>query len=144
MFEKAKERWAKLEEDHESVRKVKTHVEKYQVIYAGAGASGLTLVAVSLFGKPKVIVEKGSGLMPVISPVFNNTPVIAPVMNNVVSNGGHMRKIVRCVETDQMWPSLSKAAEDLGVSLQKMSQHVNGHKEHVDGLHYVIEGLAAG
>jgi hypothetical protein len=78
-----------------------------------------------------------------IAPVFNNT--IAPVISNTVNNGGYMRKIVRCVETDELWPSISKAAEQAGASLSMMSKHVNGHTaDDINGLHYVIEGLAAG
>jgi hypothetical protein len=85
-----------------------------------------------------------------MAPTFNNTvapsiaPVIAPVMTNVVSNGGHMRKIVRCLETDEMWPSVGKAAESTRNTLHAMSRHINGHTDELEGLHYVIEGLATG
>lgn len=141
MFDSFKERFAKLEEDHESIRNAKQHVEKYQVVYATVGGSALTLVAVKLFGRPQVIV-KGAGDLPAIvntvAPVFNNHNI-----GNVVNNGGYARKIIRCVETDELWPSMSKAAEDAGHTLQAMSKHIHGQNEHLDGLHYVIEGLAA-
>ncbi len=82
-----------------------------------------------------------------MAPTFNNTvaPVIenAPVFINTVNNGGYMRKIIRCVETDEMWPSMSKAAEAAQQSLTNMSRHVHGKTETLNGLHYVIEGLAA-
>lgn len=143
MFDNLKDRFAKLEEDHESVRNVKQHVEKYQVVYATVGGSAITLVAVKLFGKPQVIVHDGGGLPAVINnaPIFNNT--VAPVMNNIINNGGHMRKIIRCIETDELWPSMTAAAEAAGVTLEKMSKHLHGYKDHVNELHYVIEGLAA-
>ena len=140
MFDKFKARIEKLEEDHDSVRKAHQHVVKYQVVYATVGGSAFTLVVVKIFGKPQVIVTAAENLPAVVNNTIHNTPVF----NNTMNNGGHMRKIVRCLETDQLWPSMSKAAEDVGTSLHKMSQHVNGHKEHVDGLHYVIEGLATG
>jgi len=70
-------------------------------------------------------------------------PNIAPVFNNTVSNGSYARKIIRCIETDELWPSMSKAAEAAGHTLQAMSRHIHGYNDHLDGLHYVIEGLSA-
>jgi hypothetical protein len=80
-----------------------------------------------------------------VAPSFNNTvaPVITPVFNNTVNNGGYARKIIRCVETDELWPSMSKAAESAGHTLQAMSRHIHGFNDHLDGLHYVIEGVTA-
>ena len=49
MFDKYKDRFAKLEEDHESIRKVKQHVEDNKIYYI-AGASGLTCLLVGGFG----------------------------------------------------------------------------------------------
>jgi len=136
MFERYKDRFAKFEADHEAVHKVRKHFEENGTIY---------LVAVGCFGagyllrKPQMITIEGA------APVFHNTiaPVISPVMNNVVNNGGYMRKIVRCLETDELWPSMSKAAEATGNSLRAMSKHIHGGTDHLDGLHYVIEGLSA-
>jgi hypothetical protein len=83
----------------------------------------------------------------VAGPVFNNVvaPVIenVPVFNNTVNNGGYARKIVRCLETDEMWPSMTKAAEAAGHTLQAMSKHIHGVNDHLDGLHYVIEAVTA-
>jgi hypothetical protein len=143
MFENIRARIKKLEEDHESIHKAKLHVEKYQLVYAAAGSSVLTLVAVRTFGGPQVIVREAANLPAVINntvaPVFNNENV----GNQLVNNGGHMRKIVRCLETDELWPSMSKAAEAAGHSLTRMSDQIHGRTDHLDGLHYVIEGLSA-
>jgi hypothetical protein len=114
-------------------QKAKQHVQDNRNSYL-AGAGGLAVGALGV-------------LLLTRSPLqINNTvaPVISPVFTNVVNNGGYMRKIVRCIETDEMWPSVSKSAEAAGVSIAKMSQHLNDHKGHVNNLHYVIEGLAAG
>jgi hypothetical protein len=141
MFDKYKERWAKLEADHESLRKIRVHFEENGKVYlVGAGCLG----AGYLLHRPQVITMEGS------APVFNNTvaPVISPIMQNVVenavSNGGYTRKIIRCLETDQMWPSMKAAAEATGNTLHKMSRHCNGYFDDLQGMHYVIEGLAAG
>jgi len=139
MFDKYKERWAKLEEDHEAVRKVRTHFSDNRTTYlVGAGC----LAAGYILRRPQVITVINEAA----APVFNNTvaPVIAPVMNNVVNNGGYSRKIIRCLETDQMWPSMKAAAEATGNTLHAMSRHCNGHLNDLGGLHYAIDGLASG
>lgn len=144
MFDKYKARFAKFEEDHESVRKATQHVEKYQVVYATIGGSVVTLVAVRVFGGPQVIVKEAVGLPTVI----NNTvaPIIAPVMNNIGNQqtntfGGPMTKMVKCLETGEMWETVTDAAEAAGTSMAYMSRHLNGHKDHLYNKHYKIIGL---
>lgn len=142
MFDSFKERFAKLEEDHESIRNAKQHVEKYQVVYATVGGSALTLVAVKLFGRPQVIV-KGAGDLPAIVNTIHNTPVFNNhnIGNQLNSFGGHMTKLVKCIETGEMWETVTDAAEAAGSSLSLMSRHLNDHKDDVYGLHYKIVGL---
>lgn len=140
MFDKYRARFAKFEEDHESVRKVKKHVEKHQTTYAAIGGSAITLVAVKVFGGPQVIVREAQN----VPTVINNT--IAPVMNNIGNQqtntfGGPMTKMVKCLETGEIWEKVTEAASGADVTLSKMSQHLNGHKDHVNGLHYKIIGL---
>lgn len=155
MFENARARFAKLEEDHEAVRSVKQHVEKYQVVYATIGGSALTLVAVKLFGKPQVIVKGASELPAVINntPIFNNTPVIAPVMNNignVVENGGHCTKIVQRLSDKEIFEKAGDAAFDIaqghGITLDRarwmLSKHLNGHLDDVFGETFKTIGLS--
>ena len=125
MFDKWKENWR--------TKKIQQHVQENRNTYI-AGGSGLAVGAIGVLLLTRAPMQITNTVAPVISPIFNNT----------VNNGGYMRKIVRCVETDELWPSLSKAAETAKVSIQRMSQHVNGHVDQVNGLHYVIEGLAAG
>lgn len=135
MFDKYKERWTKFEEDHETIRKVRIHFEENGKLYlVGAGCLG----AGYLLRRPQMITIVTEA--PAISPVFNNMPTFT----NIVNNGGHMRKIVRCLETDELWPSVSKAAEAMSVTLSLMSNHLNGRHDHINGMHFVIEGLAAG
>lgn len=150
MFEKAKARFDKLEEDHESLRKVHQHVEKYQLVYAVAGSSALTLVAVKLFGKPQVIV-KGASELPM---VINNTvaPVIAPVMTNIVNNAGHMHKIVKRIKpdgTEELFESLTDAAKELapeyGIkttsAFDRISKVANGHIPDYKGDQFIFVGV---
>jgi hypothetical protein len=113
-------------------QQIKRHVIAHREGYI-FGIGGLAIGA---------LLMKGS----TYSPVINNTvaPVIAPVFNNTVNNGGHVRKIVRCVETGEMWLSVTESALAQNVSLSRMSQHLNGHKEQINKLHFVIEALATG
>jgi hypothetical protein len=72
MFKKYKERWAKLEEDHESLRKVRLHFESNGRIYlVGAGC----LTAGYLLRRPQKIT------------IVNEAPSIAPVFNNMIPSG---------------------------------------------------------
>jgi hypothetical protein len=45
MFDRFKERLAKLEEDHDNIRKMHQHVEKHKIVYI-AGASGLGFLVI--------------------------------------------------------------------------------------------------
>src|SRR4051794_27892531 len=113
MFDKTKERIAKLEETNETFRKAKQHVEKNKTTYiVGAGC----LVVGYVLRKPQAITMITEAAAPIIAPVFNNHNVV----ENTVNNGGYARKIIRCLETDQMWPSMTKAAEAAGHTLQAM------------------------
>ena len=106
--------------------KAKQHLQDHQWIYISAGVLVVGIVIGKNLGGSQTIV---------------NTATASPVINNVVSNGGHMRKFVECVETGEMWRSVKDAAEAMGVSASLMSKHLNGHKDHVSNLHFVISGL---
>lgn len=111
-----------------------TREQKKQWAIGAAGVAigvGITVLATSKFG-------------PSINIAGNKNQIVMGSIITVVKNAGRMRKIVHCVETDEWYPSVSQAAEVAGVSLTKMSQHINGHKEHVNGLHYVAEAVVAG
>lgn len=113
-------------------QKAKQHVQDNRNSYL-AGAGGLAVGALGV-------------LLLTRSPLqINNTvaPVISPVFTNVVNNGGYTRKIVRCVETGEMWLSVTESALAQGVAIPRMSQHLNGHREQINNLHFVIEALAA-
>jgi hypothetical protein len=117
----------------QQMQKIQAHFKEHKREYLIGG--GAFVFGVLIARRPQTI-----------APVFNNNniPAFNNIVNNTVNMGGPMRKIVRCLETDEMWSSVGKAAKNAGVSLPMMSQHINGHTDHVQGLHYVIEGLAAG
>jgi hypothetical protein len=76
-------------------------------------------------------------------PIITIAPVFRPVFNNsnMVNNGGHMRKLVKCLETGEIWETVTESADQAGSSLSLMSRHLNGHKPDVYGKHYEIIGI---
>ena len=55
-------------------------------------------------------------------------------------NNGHPGFAVQCVETGDAWASQTRAAEALGIDRAKLGEHLNGLREHVNGLHFVRPG----
>jgi hypothetical protein len=119
----------------QQMQKIQAHFKEHKREYLIGG--GAFVFGVLIARRPQTIAPVFNNI-----PAFNNMPVFSN--SNTVNMSGPMRKIVRCVETDELWSSVGKAAKNAGVSLPMMSQHINGHTDHVQGLHYVIEGLATG
>ena len=148
MFDKYKERWAKLEEDHESVRKIKTHFEVNGKLYlVGAGC----LTAGYLLRRPVKVINESP------APVFNNhvKPVIAPIMQNVVDNtvnhAGRLHKIVKRIGPDgaeELFETVGEAARELapeyGIkassAMDRISKVANGHLSDYKGDQFVFVG----
>lgn len=53
---------------------------------------------------------------------------------------GHSTKIVKCLETGEVFETVSAASEAAGVGRTTMSKHLNGRQDHVNGYHYEIIG----
>ena len=132
MFDKYKERWAKLEEDHESVRKIKTHFEVNGKLYlVGAGC----LTAGYLLRRPVKVVNESP------APVFNNH--VKPVFNNIVISAlGDPGNVVQNPITLETWPSQGALARSLGVAPSLVSAYFHGKIPDLKGEHYEIIGKA--
>lgn len=110
---------------------VKLHVRRNKKFYMGFGAGTLVVLVVR---------------RPAVNIVNTVSPSFMPIFNNTVNNGGHMRKIIRCLETGELWLSVTEAAAAQGKDVALMSQHLN-HPDVVpviNGLHFAIEALATG
>jgi hypothetical protein len=133
MFDK----WRKAVEANEQYQKAKAHVQRNQNTYL-VGAAGIAGIAGVLVFKSRPVIT----IENVASPVFNNLPIFNNEnIGNSVNFGGYAHKIVKCLETGEIWETVTAAAKAAGVATSKMSQHINGHMEHVDGLHYEILGV---
>lgn len=74
---------------------------------------------------------------------ITDSPIHVEQTTNVINNfGGHSTKIVKCVETGEIFGSVNEAAESAGVDRTVMSKHINGKTDHAAGLHYQIIGLS--
>jgi hypothetical protein len=51
--------------------------------------------------------------------------------------------VVRCLETRETFPSQKDAAMAMGISPSVLSSHLNGFRDHVDGLHFERICMAA-
>lgn len=106
--------------------RIKMHFRKNKKLYLGIGIGVVVTLAIR---KPIVL-----------APIFNNNNI--PVFhNNQINFAGHMTKLVKCLETGQLWETVTEAAGAVGHTVQTMSKHLNGHTEHIDGLHYAIVGM---
>lgn len=125
----------------QTVTSVKAHIRRHKTAYTVGGTAiaiaPLAFVGGKYFQRPIVID---------FNPTINNTPVfnnhnIGNVVHNTVNNGGHLHKMVKCLETGQIWESVTEAAEAAETPLSYMSRHINGHKPDVFGKHYQIVGI---
>lgn len=136
--------------------KIKAHVKRNEdryVSFAAGAISGAVLFGVHAYlnghGQTTIngdVVKNigGGNASAEVKPVVAiNSPVTIEQTTNVINNfGGHMTKIVRCVETGEIFDSVKKAAETAGVDRSYMSNHLNGRSDHISGQHYEIIGLS--
>lgn len=114
--------------------KTKAHIQKHKVVY-GTISGVVTGIGLGiLVGKSlRSAISVVNSVAPVISPVFNN--------DNSTTFGGYLHKIVKCLETGDIYETVKDSADKAGVAVSKMSRHLNGHMDHVNGQHYEIIGL---
>jgi len=134
-------------------QKVKGHFKKHKVKYL----VGVSLVAVG--GASFYIGRKyQEGIKTISMDVVNevsptniaigkditieNKTEITNNVTNTINMGGPVRKIVRRLSDGKLFGSVEEAANEAGVAISTMSNHLNGRKNHANGELYQIEGLA--
>lgn len=116
-------------------QQVKQHLEANKTTYL-IGAGGLVVgvgIGLLLKQRPTQIINM---VAPEIKPVFHNNN-----SSSAVNFGGHMTKLVKCLETGEVWEKVADAAKAVGTTSSTMSKVLNGHTETFDGLHYAIIGM---
>lgn len=119
--------------------KIKTHLKKHKEAYIVGGVSLTVGVGVGYFLHKHGYENDAivNNIQNVVSPVFNNTNT----NTNTVNFGGYSRKLVKCVDTGQIWESVKDASAAAGVQPAVMSRHLNGHSNDIKGKLYEIIGV---
>jgi hypothetical protein len=131
MFDKYKERYAKLEEDHESVRKIRLHFK----------ANGKTyLVGAGCFGSGYLMRGKSSGIKQVVDNF--NIKYKSPTNNIVLAALGDPGNVVQNPRTRETWPSQGALARNLKVTPALVSAYFHGKIPNLKGEEYIILGKA--
>lgn len=136
MFEKAKARIKKLEEDHESVHKVIQHVEENKTTYlltAGAFSAGIIVRGrapeIKQIIKPKNLMGLGYK-----SPQIMNT-IVLPAK-------GDPGDVVQNLRTMETYPSKGELARALGMDRSRVSDYFTGKLPHLQGDQFEVIGKA--
>lgn len=126
---------------------VKAHLTKHKWYYISAGlvvgTAGITCLimrgsqgrclAVATNELPRSTMESG--------PLSFGVRDINDSFNVINNFGGYQSKLVQNDSTGEIYRTITEAAAKAGVSFSKMSRHLNGHMDHVDGVTYSIVGL---
>ncbi len=124
---------------------VKKHFSKNKKIYIAIGATAVVVGTGAYILHLRV---KSSTPTVNISAIYDGGNAITNVADMVTVNNIHIPRrmhpglIVQCNETGVTWPSIRKAASDLGVSYSRLRQHLNGEELNVLGYTYTILGEA--
>ena len=124
--------------------RVKQHVVRNRYWYAAgglavvAGALGYSVGRSSTNGECGHVFEVGGDVTD--SPVLIGDGNSMDNHTEINNYYGYSTKIVKCLETGEIWESVGEAADEVGVGRKTMSKHLNGKQEHVNGYHYVIIG----
>lgn len=130
------------------IEKIKNHLKEHKREYLIGGSclvGGVLIGAVAYAALPGTAVNVTNNI-PVdvtVKPKITVNPEITvkPVVNIHNTMGGYQQKLVKCLETGQIFESVKAAAEQAGVNPSYMSNHINGRTDHIMGNHYEIVGL---
>lgn len=103
---------------------IRKHIQENKDLYM----VGLTLV--------NVVIGLSGRKLPQIN--IDNHNNVNPTINQVVSTGSYSRKIVKCIETGEIFESITEAAIHADVSINNMSRHLHGKADSINGKHYEI------
>jgi hypothetical protein len=131
------------DDEYDSVLdRIKDHFDQYKTVYISVGVIALSIGVGIAIGKKIDVADTGQELIVKAksisdSPIINNSTI---TQNNFQ---GHLSKIVRCIETGEIWDSITSAAEDLGVSRQNLVKAIHGERQIAENMHFEIIGLGS-
>ena len=116
------------------IDKVKQHIKDHKEGYICGGLGLATGVGLGLLVGRNGINVNFSGV--------NYKGSVAQTIINELERRGHPGYVVKCVETGESWASQARAAEVMKIDPGKLSRHLNGTMQHVNGLHFERLGEA--
>lgn len=119
-------------------QKVKLHVEKNKRVYI-AGAS---CFVVGTVGMKLANLTSSTDVIQTISGNDNVATIVnrsknVDVIIKYLNQRNYPANPVQCLETLEKWGSQAEAAVAKGLTDSCLSQHLNGHRAHAGGLHFV-------
>jgi hypothetical protein len=125
-------------EEVDLTKEVKNHFERNKSAYiSGLGCLGMVFLMTR--GRHVVApnVPAGQNVVTVRPLSLLSNRVTTSVVTVIEREGrGHPGYIVKCIETGELFTSQKRAALAQGVSDSTFSQHLNGLRPHVGGLHF--------
>lgn len=117
------------------IEKIKNHLKEHKREYLIGGSCLVGGVLIGAMVKRPIYIQANPNIA--VNPAITVNPVVN--VNNTM--GGYQQKLVKCLETGQIFESVKAAAEQAGVDSPNMSKHLNGRSGSVNGKHYEIVGL---
>ncbi len=113
---------------NEYIKKAKKHLQENRKVYIGTSAGLVAGVAATVF------VHNNGACNILNSFNFNwkstNIGIIMP------ERLGHPGWVIRCLETDKIFPSQNNAAKIMNLNEGNLSHHLNGKNDNVGGFHF--------
>ena len=136
---------------------VKEHVYKNKKTYVACGLTAITVAGITmLVMRPRIGSAIGGAAGPAVGGTGQSgvSNFISPVnvggkttvnLSQVIEahRQGPPSWVVRCLETGEAWASQRSAALANGLQESHLSSHLNGLRDHVNGLHFERVCLAA-
>ena len=131
-------------QDKQVKEKTKAHFEKHKTLYCCVGTGVVVAGVTALVCKSSITIKTKNlerNIM-VKSNIDKSTTItnVTTVVN--VDRPGPLSWMVECLETGARELSQRAMALADGISEDHLSEHLNGKRDHVNGLHYRRVGLA--
>ena len=117
--------------------KVKAHLKRRKIEYIVGGITIQSLLFIYMGYRIGSFTSKQESVAPTVG-VIN----ASKHSRGIVNFGGYASKLVKCIETGEIFELVKDAAKSAGVEPAKMSKHINGHMDNVNGCHYRIVRLS--
>jgi hypothetical protein len=121
-----------------TVDEVKAHIQKHQYAYgvvSGLALAGITSLMMRGVASQPISVAIGDAASDSIG-VAGRKVVMRNVSFISANRRGSPSWVVRCLETDEVFTSQRKAAMEMGLRADHLSNHLNQARDNVKGFHF--------